>query len=113
MITPELEPRLYAALASKCRELNCPPLAIGGVADHLHLLVRLNASIPVAQLVKELKGASSHLVTHEITPDEFFKWQGGYAVFSVGLEGLEAVKAYIQNQKQHHATGNLRPTWES
>lgn len=60
--------------AEKCRQLKCLPLEIGGVADHV--LTRLHPTVAVAELVKEIKGASSHLVTHQVLPGEFFKWQG-------------------------------------
>jgi putative transposase len=68
LIVPTLEPRLYAAIAEKCRELKCISIAIGGISDHVHLLVQLNPNTPVATLVKEVKGSSSHLVTHVIKP---------------------------------------------
>jgi REP element-mobilizing transposase RayT len=112
LITPEMEPRLYAAITAKCSDLKCARLAIGGTADHIHLLVRLHAPVSVSELVKDIKGASSHLVTHEITPGEFFKWQGNYGALSVGIDGLPRLTAYIENQKQHHATGNTEPLWE-
>ncbi len=109
LITPDIEPRLYAAIAQKCRELKCVPLAIGGTADHLHLLVRLHTTVSVARLAKEVKGSSSHLVTHEIAPGEFFKWQGTYGAFTLRKREVPVVKRYIENQKQHHAAGGL---WE-
>jgi len=68
LITETVESRLYAAIAEKCRKLKCVPLAIGGIDDHIHLLVRLHTTVAIATLVKEVKGSSSHLVTHEITP---------------------------------------------
>jgi REP element-mobilizing transposase RayT len=67
LINPVFEPNLYAAVAVKCRELQCEPLAIGGIENHVHLLVRLNPTVAIATLVKEVKGASSHLVTHKIS----------------------------------------------
>ena len=72
VLTPAVERIVYAAIADKCRDMNCEPLAIGGVADHVHLLVRLNPAVAISDLVKEVKGSSSHLVTHEIHPGEFF-----------------------------------------
>jgi REP element-mobilizing transposase RayT len=77
LITEEIGPRLYAAIAERCRQLQCEPVAIGGTDDHIHLLARLHTTVSIAQLVKEVKGSSSHLMTHEITPHMFFKWQGG------------------------------------
>ena len=112
LITPAIEPRLYAAMAEKCRQLKCIPLAIGGMEDHVHLLVRLHTTIPVATLAKEVKGASSHLVTHEIRPGEFFKWQGAYGALTLAERGVARLKAYIENQKQHHAARDLQNVWE-
>jgi len=112
LVTEALEPRIYAVIAAKCHEFECTPLAIGGVEEHVHLLARLHAPVSVSKLVKGVKGASSHLITHEVTPGEFFKWQGSYSAFSVSLEALPRLKSYIENQKQHHADKNLIPDWE-
>jgi REP element-mobilizing transposase RayT len=96
----------------KCRELDCEPLAINGMPDHVHLLVRLHSTVSVAQLLKEVKGASSHLVTHEIAPGGFFKWQGTYGAFTLAKSAVPEVKAYIERQKDHHTQGKLNPEWE-
>jgi REP element-mobilizing transposase RayT len=112
LIVPAIEQQLYAAILAKCRELRCPPIAIGGTPDHVHLLVGLPTTITVADLVKEAKGAPSHLVTHEVTPGEFFKWQGSYGAFTVSKDGVPNVKAYIENQRHHHARGSVLEDWE-
>ncbi len=112
LITIAIEPRLYAAVATKCRKLKCEPLAIGGIEDHVHLLARLHTTIAIATLAKEVKGASSHLVTHEITPGEFFKWQGAYGAFTLRKSEVPQVKAYILNQIQHHAENTVYDEWE-
>src|SRR5215207_4156162 len=103
LITAEVETPLYTVIAAKCRELGCTPLAIGGINDHIHLLVRLSPKIAVAQLVGQIKGASSHAVTHTIRPDHFFKWQGSYAAFTISQRSIAQVCSYIQHQKKHHA----------
>ena len=112
LITADVESRIYAAIAAKCRQLKCEPLAINGVEDHVHVLVRLHTTVSVARLVKEIKGASSHLMTHEIKPGKFFKWQGAYRAFTIRKSDVPTVRAYIQNQKQHHAEKHLNPEWE-
>ena len=112
LVSEQITVRLYAALAAKCREHKCVPLVIGGVENHMHLLVELYSTISVADLVKELKGASSHLVTHEIAPGEFFKWQGSYGAVSVNPEELDMVVRYIRSQKQHHVENKLILAWE-
>jgi REP element-mobilizing transposase RayT len=78
LITPELQRGIFAEIQHKCRELKVHLEAIGGVEDHVHLLVRIPTTLTVADLVKHVKGASSHLVTHRLDPDAGFKWQGAY-----------------------------------
>ena len=107
LITPHIESQIYAEIANKCRQLKCEPLAIGGIEDHVHLLTRFHATVAIATLAKEIKGASSHLVTHKLKPEDFFKWQGAYGAFTIRKSDVPQVKAYIQNQKKHHADGSL------
>ncbi|HEX8600940.1 MAG TPA: IS200/IS605 family transposase [Chloroflexia bacterium] len=112
LVTAEVEPRVYACIAAKCRELDCNPIAIGGVEDHVHLLVELSTGVEVRKLMKEVKGATSFLVSHELTPEVFFRWQTGYGAFTVSHKDVPAIKAYINNQKVHHAKRTLIPKWE-
>ena len=114
LITEAILPRLYAAIAEKCRELKCVPIAIGGMSEHVHLLARLHSTIAVATLVKEVKGSSSHLVTHEIARGDFFKWQGAYGAFTLRKDEVAMVSAYIEHQREHHAAraNSLIVEWE-
>ncbi len=112
LITEEIERPLHRAISAKCAELGVEVIALGGVEDHIHLLVRLPATLPLAELVKQVKGASAHLVTHEITPARSFKWQGAYGAFSVSLGHLDRISAYIAHQREHHAGGSLIAAWE-
>jgi putative transposase len=112
LILPEFEERIYAAIAAKCSEPNCKVLAIGGIEDHIHLLVRLPTTLSVAQLVGEVKGVSSHLVTHEMRPGVFFKWQGAYGAFTLHKSIVDGVATYVRNQKAHHRDNQLVAEWE-
>ncbi len=112
LITPAVEARLYPAIVAKCCEFRCEVMAVGGIEDHVHLCVRFPTTLAIATLVKEVKGASSHLVTHEITPNDFFKWQGAYGAFTVSKNGVKALVAYINDQKTHHADKSLNEDWE-
>jgi len=103
---------LSRALGAECARLNAEVLAIGGVEDHVHLLLRLPATLSLSELLKQLKGTSAHLVTHQLAPDAFFKWQGGYAAFSVSPRHLRQVADYIANQRHHHRTDTLLPLLE-
>jgi putative transposase len=68
--------------------------------------------IAVAQLVGQIKGASSHTVTHTIRPDQFFKWQGSYGAFTISQRSIAQVCGSIQHQKKHHAERTLINTLE-
>jgi REP element-mobilizing transposase RayT len=87
-------------------------MALGGVADHVHLLIDLPATLAISDLLKHVKGTSSHLVTQHLQPGQFFKWQGAYAAFSVDPLQTSTVIRYIVRQAEHHAAGTLIPAWE-
>jgi len=112
LLTEALDAPVQAVVRDKCRELGRVPLALGGVTDHLHLLVRFPTTLPVATLVQAVKGASSHLVTHVLHLGGFFKWQGGYGACTVQPDGLATVQAYIAHQQAHHAAKRLISAWE-
>ena len=112
LLVGETQRRIYHSIQATFGELGAEVLALGGVEDHIHLLARLPATLAPAELVKRVKGASSHLTTHEVAPNRFFKWQGSYAAFSSGRGELDRLCAYIANQEEHHRLGSLIPEWE-
>jgi len=95
----------YACIRAKCKELGAKVIELGGVADHVHLLVELPTTRCIADLAKEAKGSSSHLVNHEVQSAGAFKWQGGYAAFTVSKSLGPTVREYIRNQEEHHRAG--------
>jgi len=113
IVTDDLEPRLYAQIASKCHELKCRSIAIGGMPDHIHILVELHPTVAVADLVRLIKGASAHFANHVANPGGTFRWQGSYAAFTLRKNDIDGLVHYIRNQKQHHRAANgVRPDWE-
>jgi REP element-mobilizing transposase RayT len=113
ILTTDFERSIFLAITAKCQELKCPLIAIGGMPDHVHLLVRLHPAVSVADLVKGVKGSSSHLVTHQLAPGEFFKWQGAYGAFTLSKDAVPKARAYIERQKEHHAAQELWQEWET
>jgi REP element-mobilizing transposase RayT len=77
LITTPVRARLFGAITDVCCELRCPAIAIGGMPDHVHVVALLHPTVCASELVRRIKGSSSHLVTHEIKPESCFKWQGG------------------------------------
>jgi len=107
MLTPTVEARLIPYIAAKCKELGYELHAINGALDHLHVLVSLTPSILVADVAKNLKGASSHYINNESGLNETLYWQDGYAVISVRKREIPVISRYIQRQKEHHKLGKL------
>lgn len=101
MIADEWRGRLLAFLGGAIKTLGGVPEAIGGTRDHVHLLVGLRAIHRLADVVKEIKTASSRFVHGEIG-SKLFAWQTGYGAFTVSVSQIERVKIYILNQEKHH-----------
>jgi REP element-mobilizing transposase RayT len=116
IISPAVQSRLYACIRRECADLNGEALAIGGMTDHVHLLVRMPATLSVADLIKQVKGSSSHLATHEAEADDAFRWQGSYGAFTISKSHVERIKGYILRQEEHHRAGtthkDLEETWD-
>ena len=82
--------------------LDCQPLLVGGVEDHVHILFAHSRTLTVADVVKELKRESSSWLKTKSTGLSEFAWQSGYGVFSIGQSQVEDVRAYIAGQGEHH-----------
>lgn len=100
-LQPEWRGRLHAYLGGIVNELNGVPEAVGGVADHVHLLIGLRATHCLADVLRQLKSSSSKWV-HEEMQKPLFAWQDGYGAFTVSASRIEAVKQYIAKQEEHH-----------
>ena len=94
--------KLHAQMGGISKTLGCPPLVIGGVEDHVHLLCRFGRTITQAEWVKELKRVSNLWLKERGRDYADFEWQGGYADFSVSQSKLPEVKDYIAGQEEHH-----------
>jgi putative transposase len=104
----DLRERLWPYLGGIARENKMKTLAVGGVADHVHILIFLPGTLSVAKAIQLLKGNSSQWI-HETFPRlGEFAWQQGYGAFSIGVSGVEATSAYIRNQAEHHRRRTFR-----
>ena len=100
------------AIHYECTNLRADVIAIGGMEDHVHLLVRVPTPLSPAALVKQVKGASSHLVNPEHGARASFRWQGGYGAFSVSRQHVARIRRYVLNQEAHHREGRIAPFLE-
>ena len=99
LIEKEFQPKLWAYMAGICRNHGIFVRTIGGVEDHIHMLIELPPTIAVAEAVREIKSNSSKWVN---ALGRRFGWQKGYAAFSVSASNIGAVERYIRNQERHH-----------
>lgn len=107
-ITSSLQERLWPFLGGIARQNNIRAIEIGGVADHVHMLVSLPSTLPIAKAMRLIKGGSSKWV-HETFPEQrLFGWQVKYGAFSVSVSQLDKIVSYIRSQPEHHRKMNFQ-----
>jgi putative transposase len=99
----EIRQELHAYMGGILKKLDCPPIIVGGVEDHVHLLCRFARTITQADWVKEIKRVSSIWVKQRDPALKDFAWQGGFGTFSVNPYGINRVREYIAGQDKHHS----------
>jgi putative transposase len=105
LLTGDRLEAVYRAIHHECIALGAQVIAIGGMEDHVHLLVRVPASLSASDLVKQVKGASTYMVNPAHGREAPFRWQGRYGAFSVSRHHVERVRGYVLNQEGHHRSG--------
>jgi putative transposase len=113
IISPRLEAFLHRHLGHLLKEMECTPLAINGMPDHIHLLFQLNPNKSIAEIIKNVKGNSSHTINQSNLVENKFAWQTGYAAFSVSESVVEKVREYILNQQEYHNKKSFQDEFES
>jgi REP element-mobilizing transposase RayT len=98
-ISRQVRPLLWKYIAGICRNTGILALAIGGIEDHVHLLLELKPDMTVSKAVNLVKSNSSRWMKQQGTK---FSWQEGYSSFSVSASNIPAVKRYVLNQEAHH-----------
>ena len=112
LITNSIEHTLYNLMCSKAIGLGGYVYAINGTVDHVHLLVHIPRTIPVAQFVGKIKGSSSARINKSGLGDGNFYWQSEYSIFTVSEFMIPKLKKYLLNQKTHHKEGSIQSWFE-
>jgi len=103
---PMLKKPIRAAIIEHIRqqfeELGCDVRIVNGTPDHLHALFLLSNDRSLAEVMKAVKGESSHWVNHQDLIEGKFSWQIGYGGFSVSESMINKVQDYILKQEEHH-----------
>ncbi len=105
-IERELQPKIWSYLGGIARRNGVKALVVGGTQDHVHTLISIPATMPVAKAAQLLKGGSSKWIRETLKPD--FEWQSGYGAFSLGVSQVDGTTAYIASQAEHHKRVDYR-----
>ena len=102
LILPRLQERLWPYLGGIARENQMTAIEIGGVADHIHILLSLPSTLPLAKALQLIKGGSAKWVHDTFPEHRLFGWQVKYGAFSVSVSQLDKTIQYVKNQAEHH-----------
>ncbi|MGC4045221.1 MAG: transposase [Armatimonas sp.] len=112
LITEALERPLNRCIEGEVERLGGTVMAIGGTANHIHLVVQLPTQISPSRLMQQVKGVSAQFGRDFLGDDKLFQWQHGYGVFTLSRPHLKKAIAYTKNQKEHHDCQQLWNEWE-
>jgi putative transposase len=103
LITEEIELKLHNRIKAKLiNDFDSYVEVINGGKEHIHILFKQSSNFALKDIVKNIKGESSHWINENNLTADKFVWQTGYAAFSISIDKVESVKKYIENQKEHH-----------
>lgn len=108
LINEELQSDLNGYIGGTLKGINCPPIIVNGVEDHIHGLYKLSRTITIAKSIEEIKKESSKWIKKQVDGLHSFSWQNGYAAFSVSESKNDHVIRYIKHQKEHHKTKTFK-----
>jgi len=72
------------------------------MSDHIHILLGLNPTVSISDLVRDIKRSSSLFINKKNWFRKSFRWQEGYGAFSISPSDQKGVWAYIDQQEEHH-----------
>ena len=108
LIRPEWKEELFKYIGGVFRNQKQKLLAIGGVADHIHLLFGLRPNIALSDLIRDVKANSSGFINDNRFVRGKFAWQEGFGAFSYSRSHLDTVVKYVLNQEKHHANRTFK-----
>jgi putative transposase len=112
LIHKNIEYKLYQFISEQLHEQGCVVSVINGMPDHIHCLFLQSPQKSIAEIIKQIKGSSSHFINQNDFMKEKFSWQTGYAAYSVSQSVVEKVYLYIKNQKIHHQKRNAQQEYD-
>jgi REP element-mobilizing transposase RayT len=106
-IWPDVESFLYPVLVRLIKRAGGHAIRLGGVEDHVHIVSALEPKVSVSDFLERIKSESSQAVRGRFKNLWGFGWQDGYGAFTLNPTDMDRILEYVENQKEHHRTGNL------
>lgn len=113
IIHSNIEYKIHQFISEQLRAQGCLVRIINGMPDHIHCLFLLSPQKSIAEVIKQIKGSSSHYVNQNDLTSKKFAWQTGYAAYSVSESVVEKVFQYIKTQKEHHKKKSFLQEYEA
>lgn len=101
-ITPAIQEDIYSYIAIQGNKAGCKILAIGGIEDHIHILLSLHPAVALSDWIRDIKIKSAVWAKNRMTQLTSFNWQRGFAAYSASCQNIAAIQCYIRNQANHH-----------
>src|SRR5438132_11717082 len=102
ILTEEIQKRVWPYIGGIARENKMAALSVGGVEDHVHVLLSIPSTLSLAKAIQLIKGGASKWINSELHLQRRFEWQEGYGAFSLGISAVDKAIRYIEDQKEHH-----------
>jgi REP element-mobilizing transposase RayT len=102
LISSNVERDVHQHIVKQLQAQKCFVKIVNGMPDHVHCLFMINKQHSISEIIKQVKGSTSHYINQNNLIPEKFAWQTGYAAFSVSESAIDKVYRYIKNQKEHH-----------
>ena len=112
LILPEFEKTVWLQIKDKCVKYGGIPLEVGGIEDHVHMLIGGPPTLLLSEFIGKVKGASSHDINASRLFRSRFAWGEGYGVLSLAKRDVPGVRNYIRRQREHHTAGTANATME-
>ena len=111
-IQPNIEQKIHNYMREQFKKSGCPVRIINGMPDHVHCLFLLNPKKSLTDVIKQVKGSTSHWINQKDLIQQKFSWQSGCASYSVSESVRDKVYKYIENQKEHHKHKTFRTEYD-
>lgn len=108
LIKKEWKDELHKYMAGIIRNKGQKPIIVNGIPNHIHAFIGLKPSMPISDLVRDIKNNSSNFINEHNLVKGKFSWQEGYGVFSYSHSQIETIFNYIKTQEEHHKKKTFR-----